>query len=208
MKKSFLTGLIILLPVVLTAVILVFIINLLTAPFQEGVESFFVHVLQARQGAFSFFNEPFLITLISKLFILLFIFLGTLLIGFLGQLVFFHYILQLNHWLFCRIPLLNKVYKATQEVMNSLFKENKNSYSAVALVPFPHEGAEAMGFVAHTSQEKEGYTSIFLPGPNPTIGFMLHFRPDQITLLDMSIEEGFKFILSGGVLQTSKEEES
>ena len=204
MKKSFITGLAILLPAILTLIIVMLVVNLLTKPFQGAVEGV-LYNYAGDNWSVLFINSQQIITIISKVLALFLIVLVTLLIGFLGRVLFFHYLFQFGHWIFHRIPFLNKVYKATQEVVGSLFKEDKASFSGVVLVPFPNASTRAIGFVTNSSQNEnnteEERISVFVPGtPNPTMGFMLKFRREQLESMNISVEQALKLIVSMGVM--------
>ncbi len=201
MKKYFITGLAILLPAVLTAMIFVFIINLLTKPFVGIIEDILrhYHVFSSRQ----------LITLVSKLVIMTLLFAITFLIGFLARILIFHYLFRLGNYILHRIPLINKIYKAIQDVITTIFHENSSKFSEVVLIPFPTEDSLCLGLITNdpiTKQPKEdayGNISVFVPAtPNPTIGFVLLYRREQMVALDMTVEEAIKFVVSCGVMSS------
>ena len=198
MKKNLLTGLAILLPVALTLWILSFLINLLTAPFLGLVESFLPHT----EGL----TSHSLIIFASKILILLFLAALTLLIGFLGQHFLVRSFLQFSDYLLHRIPLVNKIYKGAQDIVKTLFSEDKTNFSQVVLVPFPRANTRSLGFLTKPDQTaylEKNKVSIFVPGtPNPTMGFMLLFDRDQVTPVDMTVEEALKFIISCGVMSS------
>lgn len=208
MKKSFITGLAILLPGVLTLLIILFVVNILTKPFQGALEG----ILSGYSANWSvlFINSQQIVTVVSKVLALILIVGATFFIGFLGRVLFFHYLFQFTHWLFHRIPFLNKVYKATQEVVGSLFEQQKASFSSVVLVPFPSATTRAIGFITNTSQEQESgedKVSVFVPGtPNPTMGFMLKFRRDQLHPMNLTVEQALKMVVSVGVMMPDQTE--
>lgn len=105
-----------------------------------------------------------------------------------------------------RIPLINKVYRAVQQTRD-VFVGRGAVFQEVVLVEYPRRGIWAVGFV---TAEGDGIvartrgmplTAVFVPTtPNPTSGFLLYFPPDEITPVDMSVEDAMKLIISGGAL--------
>jgi len=206
MRKHFITGLAILLPVVVTIFIVSIAVNLLTRPFIGFVESTFAyyHLLDR---PFLFLSAEQMIHICSRLLILATLFIGILLVGFFAKIVLFHYIFKFGNFLLHRIPIINKIYKATQDVMETVFHENSNSFSDVVLVPFPTKNSLSIGFVTNDVKtheplgDRHGNISVFIPAtPNPTVGFMVLFDKQQLHYLDMTIEEAIRFIVSCGVV--------
>lgn len=206
-RKHFLTGLIILLPIAVTAFLVYFAFNLLTKPLY-GIISNLLNYYEVSESL-SFLKSPHALAIFSK--IASFIILLSLIIiaGSLGRSYFLNTILGFGDSLIHQIPIVNKIYKASQEVVNTLFISKSNNFSQVVLVPFPHERAMSIGFLTNEnmdqdlSQEKK--LSVFVPGtPNPTIGFMIVFKREQLIFLNMSVEEALKLIVSCGVAVNPK----
>lgn len=202
-KKYFLPGLAILLPAMLTFVIIVFFVNLLTNPFINGIE-----------GIYNIFSTDDLNlsksagTLVKvRLLILIFIFLFIILIGFLTQTIFMYSALKMADDLIKRIPFINKVYKSIQDVIKTLFSSNGTSFKQVVLVPYPHANSLAIGFLTADTLSQSNdprlkdKIPVFVPGtPNPTFGFILMYPKEQVTLIDMKVDEAFKVLVSCGIM--------
>lgn len=216
MKKNFLTGLIILIPVALTFVIIQFLINLLTTPFIGYFDSLFD-------------NNYWLINLfghnldgpISKLLILLILPAVIIAIGFFGRMLIVTHLLNQFDKLASRIPFINGIYLSIKEAVNALLKPKDHNYSRVVLVPFPHPPSYCFGFItcddvkltknASNSEDPNNsdkdntdnsdLITVFVPGtPNPTGGFMLIFRKDQVIHIDMKVEDALKSVVSCGLI--------
>lgn len=199
MKKNFLTGLALLLPAILTLLIVIFFINLLTNPFINMVES-----AVGQGGAFD--SSPVL-KLMIRLIILLLIFLFIILIGFLTQTLFVYSLINMTDKFIHRIPVVNKIYKSLQEVIQTLFSTNGSTFKQVVLVPYPHEDSLSIGFIttditsASNEPKLKDKVSVFVPGtPNPTFGFILMYPKDQVILTSMKVEEAFKLLVSCGIM--------
>jgi len=102
------------------------------------------------------------------------------------------------------VPIFNKFYGAIKQV-NDAFSGNKNSFKTVVMVEFPREGMYSVGFL--TSEEpaelqtriEEKLVCVFIPTtPNPTSGFLVLVPIDRVMKLNMSVSEGVKYIVSLG----------
>lgn len=211
MKKYFVTGLALLLPAVFTILIVSFVINLLTHPFLGTAVSIFTYY-DIFNKPFLFFSGPTVLIVTSKILILIALAILIFLVGILGQLFLLKWLGGLGDYLIHRIPFVNKIYKTTQDVVHTIFMPSQNSsnYSRVVLVPFPHPESLSIGFITNDShrgadEDFEKRISVFVPGtPNPTMGFMLMYRSDQLIPLSMKIEDALKFIVSCGVIQPER----
>lgn len=206
MKKYFITGLIILLPLTLTLLIVFFLFNLLTAPFAGLVQQLLDHY-NLLQHNFLFFSSQQLQRAMSQLLVLVFLFCGTILLGAFARRVFFLYILKVSDFFFKRIPLVRTIYKICQDVIKTIFSNTTQSFSQVVLAPFPSAESSSIGFVTCDPfpdiVEKGGqkWVSVFIPTtPNPTSGYLLLYKKEQLIYSDMSVENAFKCIVSCGIV--------
>ena len=205
MKKHFMTGLAIILPVVVTLWIILFIINFLTKPFVGFVEQSLNHY-DLLDKPFLFFSANEVLLFSSKILILIVLFVATLLIGLIGRIFIGNYFFRLGDKIIHSIPLINKVYKAFQDTIQTIFTSKSSSFNQVVLVPFPHANAYCLGFITSQSHEESdaehlGKVSVFVAGtPNPTMGFMLLFSKSELIYMDMKVEEAFKYLVSCGLI--------
>jgi uncharacterized membrane protein len=216
MKKYFITGLIILLPMALTIAIVLFIFNLLTVPFAGAVKLIFQRYDLLDKG-FLFLTPDQLQQGISQLLILIFLFLATVVIGAIARGFFIHYTVSLGEAILHRIPFINSIYKTSKEVIKTMFASKTKSFKQVVMVPFPSANVYTVGLITREDLPSpdlnyKALIAVFVPTtPNPTSGFLMMYRPDEITYLDMKVEEALKFVISCGVISTpfkigSKEE--
>jgi uncharacterized membrane protein len=204
MKKYFLTGLILLLPIVLTVLIIAFVVRLLTNPFIGIVTHFFT--LEGGHGIF--FSNPKVLLILSQLIILVVLFLFILFLGMVARWFFIHWLISAGEYILHKLPLINKVYKISKEIVSHLFGEEKRSFKQVVLVPFPKEGIYALGFLSEkapqeiSDQVNSEMVSVFVPTtPNPTTGFTLMFKVKDIYYLKMKPEAALKYIVSCGIVK-------
>lgn len=206
MRKDFFTGLALLLPVIITIMIVVFVIKILTNPFMGAVSSA-LDYYDILNKPFLYLTEEQVLRISSRVLILIALFVVTLIIGMLGRMLLFSYFLKATDFIFHRIPLVNKVYRAVQDVMHTIFTNKESRFSEVVLVPFPHAKSKSIGLVtshqtaAESDPSYSDLVSVFVPGtPNPAMGFMLLFKRDQLIQVDMKVSDAVKFIVSCGVI--------
>jgi uncharacterized membrane protein len=127
---------------------------------------------------------------------------GYLTAGFLGNAV-----VRISERLIERLPVLRGIYSAVKQIFETFFKKQSDAFREVVLVQYPRPEAWAIGFItgaaANEIQEKaaEGSVNIFLPTtPNPTSGFLLFLPRESTRTLTMTVEEGLKMVVSGGIV--------
>jgi uncharacterized membrane protein len=107
-----------------------------------------------------------------------------------------------------RIPLVRSVYSGTQQVLQTLFTPNGQSFRKVLLVEYPRAGAWTMAFQTGDATPEvqklvggEPMLSIYVPTtPNPTSGFLLLVAKSSVIELEMTVEQALKFVISLGVV--------
>lgn len=206
MKKYFITGLVILLPVVVTIGIVIFILDFLTKPFM-GLVTPLLNKIGFDNLNFYVFSSDQLVKYVSQLLILVCLFFIILGLGVVARWIIFRYVIHLSDSILHQIPLVNKVYKTTQDIIKTLFSSDKDSFKQVVMAPFPHEGTYSLGLISQespqTCQEALGtdLLSVFVPTtPNPTTGFLLMYKRKDLIFLDMKTEDAVKYVVSCGVI--------
>ncbi|MFT4552709.1 MAG: putative membrane protein [Chlamydiales bacterium] len=206
MKKHFVTGLIFLLPLAVTVAIVVLMVNFLTQPFVGFVENL-LRSSHLKVTGFLFITEDSILHYGSQIIILVGLFLATVFLGILTRWFFINYLISLGDYILHRIPLINKLYKTSQDIIRTLFSSETDSFKQVVMVPFPNLNSYCVGLVTRESPPScreavnSDLVSVFLPTtPNPTSGYLLMFRKEDIHYLDMKVEDAVKFIISCGVI--------
>lgn len=206
MKKYFITGLIILLPVTVTLLLVRFALNFLTKPFIGFMTSLLSHT-KIKNLTFHFLSSDQLIYYGSQIIIIIGLILTTLIIGYITQWFFIKSLMSFSDKLLKKIPIINKVYKTTQDIINTIFITDKKSFKQVVLVPFPDKTTYSIGLVSRSSPEvcseaknAELITILIPTTPNPTTGFLLMFKKEDLIYLDMKTEDAVKYIVSCGVI--------
>jgi uncharacterized membrane protein len=208
MKKFFITGLVILLPVALTLAIVIFVFNLLTVPFLDGVNTIFDRYGLFKSG-FLFLNAHQLQNVVAQFLILVCLFLLTIGLGFIVRWFFFRTLIRFAEYVVKKIPLVSSIYKTCQEVIKTIFTSKNQSFKQVVLVRFPNLDTFSIGLVTREEIPAlketlyEDAVAVFVPTtPNPTSGFLVMYKQKDIIYLDMKVEDAFKYIISCGLLAT------
>ena len=206
MKKYFITGLVILLPVALTFAIVVFIFNLLTVPFLGVVKTVFDRYNLFENG-FLFLNAEQIQNLAAQLLILISLFAITIVLGFIARWFFFRATIKFAEYILRHIPLVSTIYKTSKDVIKTIFTTDTKSFKQVVMVRFPNPETYAMGLVTREdipglkNTDYEDAVAVFVPTtPNPTSGFLVMYKKKDLIYLDMKVEDAFKYVISCGVI--------
>lgn len=204
MKKYFLTGLVILLPIAITIAVVSSIINFFTGPFVKIVSSFLQSINFADHG-FLFLSHEQVVLYLSKLLILVCLFFLIIGLGMLTRWYVIRGALNIGDRMLHRIPVVRTVYKTTKEIIKTLFNKDATAFKQVVLVPFPRKDMFALGLISGgapnicSSTYGSNLVSVLVPTtPNPTSGFLLMFQQEDLIYLDMKPEEAIKYIISCG----------
>ncbi len=192
LRRYFLTGLVTVLPIGLTIFVLWFIISSLGKILRPLV--LYQHWIEKL--------PPVVVTLLSFLLLLLLITLiGALASGIAGR----QLILLLDR-LMQRLPLARSVYTSARQLTDAVFVK-RSSLRKTVVVEYPRRGIFAIGFL--TSEEaiemadgQKAYFVFFPTAPNPTSGWLALVPEKDITETSLSIEEGLKLVVSGGLART------
>lgn len=106
-----------------------------------------------------------------------------------------------------RIPVLNKIYGTIKQLDEAFTSGKKSSFKTVVLVEYPREGIYSVGFITSEQTDEvdkktgKKCVSVFIPmTPLPTGGFLIVLPEEKVVKLDMSVADGFKYIISIGAL--------
>lgn len=192
MRKYFITGLLILVPLAITLWVLHAIISTMD-------QSLLLLPEQWRPEALFGFKIPGLGTILTLLIIFV---TGLLTQNFIGN-----YVVKIWEGLLNRIPIVNSIYSSVKQVSDTLFSSSGNAFRKAVLVQYPRQGSWTIGFLTGVPggdvvQHLDGdYVSIYVPTtPNPTSGFFLMVPKADAIELDMSVDAALKYIVSMGVV--------
>ncbi len=198
MRKYFITGLLILVPLAITAWVLNLVIStmdqsLLLVPGSTKPSVWFGHQVPALN------TIPGLGTVLTVLIVF---FTGLLTNNLIGN-----YVVKLWEKLLQRIPIVNSLYSSVKQVSDTLFSPSGNAFRKAVLVPYPHQNSWTIAFLTgvpggDAANHLVGdYVSVYVPTtPNPTSGFFLMMKRGDVVELDMSVDAALKYIVSMGVV--------
>ena len=103
-----------------------------------------------------------------------------------------------------RIPVMKSVYGLTKQITDLVMTKDAGAFKKLVMIEYPRKGSYALAFMTGQTQfvgDPNRYINLFLPTtPNPTSGYMLILPEEEVWSVNMSIEEGIKMIISGGVI--------
>ena len=194
-RNVFITGLLITLPIALTWFILQFLFKNL-----DSLSPVFTNVL-IRFGAPipEGYRVPFLGLVVTLIIVLM---VGWLTTNFFGKKIF-----KIGETIVEKIPFVRRIYKGSKQVVLSIAQADTSAFRKVVLLEFPRRGLLAIGFVTGESRgevqelTQENMLNVFVPTmPNPTSGFLVFSPPEELIEVSMTIEEGIKYVVSGGIV--------
>ncbi len=204
MKKHFLTGIIILMPIALTVMIVLFLIDFFTTPFISIVSSLLIQL----EAHLHFEIPPHLALATARILALILLFLFILLLGALARWFIIKQVLSWGDRIISRIPFIKTVYKVSRDIFSALFSsDGKKAFKYSVIVPFPFSPSYSLGFQAGEVAEeiqskiKEPLISVFMPtAPHPISGFLFFVPKKDAPKINMTTEESVKFLVSCGMI--------
>ena len=124
-------------------------------------------------------------------------------IGVLGQHIVGRRLIGAWEGLWLKIPLVRTIYGATKQVVEALSLPQGTAFKSVVVVDFPYPGLKAIGFLTGYLLDDAGrrFAKVLIPTtPNPTTGFLELVPAEAVVITDLAIEEGFKMIMSCGIV--------
>ncbi|PWC55894.1 DUF502 domain-containing protein [Azospirillum sp. TSO22-1] len=183
---------------------------LVTAPIAITVylASWFIELIDSRirpliPSAYNPENYlPFSIPGIGVVVMILFLTLiGAFAAGYVGRLV-----LRAGEGLVGRTPVVRGVYSAVKQIVETVLANKSKAFREVVLVEYPRKGLWSLGFISGTAHPEiqkvsgEAMVNVFIPCAPPTAGYLVFVPRREVTVLDMTVEEGLKMVLSAGIV--------
>jgi len=204
MKKYFLTGLVLLMPVVLTLMIIFFLFNFFTRPFVPIVSN----LLVAIEDTLNFQLHDSLAVFVSQILALILLCAFIFFLGVIARWLIIKNLLNYSHRLISKIPFIKTIYKVSRDIFAALFStDGKKAFKHPVIIPFPFPPSHALGFQAGEVAEEiqkhvqEPLTSVFMPtAPHPLSGFLFFTPKKDAHNIKMTNEEAVKFLVSCGMV--------
>ena len=190
LRGALFAGFLVLGPIAVTVWLLVFLVN-----FLEGIVRLLPDSVQPE--ALLGFPIPGLGVLLA--------FVTVLVVGIVTRSYIGARIVSTYERLLIQIPVISGVYTGVKQLMEALFAGERGNFRKVVLIEWPRPGVRAIAFHTGASfvqpDNGETWVNVFLPTtPNPTSGFYLILPEDQIVILDLTVEDAFKLIMSAGIV--------
>ncbi len=132
-----------------------------------------------------------------------------ILLGFFTANIFGRTIIAIGEAILNRMPLIRNVYAALKQIFETALSERSRTFRTAGLVEYPRRGlwaivfiaTDATGEISHRLPHEDDAISVFLPTtPNPTSGFLLFVPRKDVLVLDMSVEDAAKLVISAGLI--------
>ncbi|HNQ91726.1 MAG TPA: DUF502 domain-containing protein [Alphaproteobacteria bacterium] len=134
--------------------------------------------------------------------VVFFIVVGMFTRNFIGRML-----LKLSHYIMERLPIVKTVYGALKQVVDMVMGQQAQAFRDVVMIEYPRKGVYMLGFLTgKTEGEVQALTdhevvNVFIPTtPNPTSGFLAFVPAEDVIDLEMSVDDGLKMIISGGMI--------
>ena len=196
-RTNFFAGLLLLIPIILTFWMLYFIISKLNLLLLEPIMKIFQIWLPDRASV-EFFTKAAIFFILLALLTLT---------GLAARIILIRNIFGFGESLLFKIPMISTIYKGLKEMSSAFLSNQKSIFKKVVLVQYPKNGVYAIGFITSEAQgevqtkTKENVVNVFVPTtPNPTSGMLVLVPRKDIIMLDMSVADGMKMIISGGAV--------
>ncbi len=129
-------------------------------------------------------------------------------LGFLTANLVGRTLVQFGEEILHRMPFVSVLYRGLKQIFETVVSQSHSNFKHVGLIQYPREGLYALVFVSTAAKgevaekvEGEDIISVFLPTtPNPTSGFLLFLPREEIHILDMTVEDGAKLVISAGLV--------
>jgi len=186
-KTRFLSGVLIIVPLFVTLAILKFGVESI----DNFIKPYIVRILGQDYGF------PFIGLVVTLMLIML--------TGILTTNVFGQRIYRLWEKFLLKIPFFRTLYSASKQLIEGIAIPDKRTFESVVMVEYPRKGAYALGFLAnrlkiHIADGEKEFWSVFIPStPTPFSGMVILFPAGEAKILDISVEDGIKFFVSGSI---------
>jgi uncharacterized membrane protein len=192
MRKYFITGLLILVPIAITA----WVLNLIIGTLDQSL--LFVPERWQPRNLIGF-DIPGIGAILTIAIVFVTGLLTNNLVG--------NFLVRQWERLLHRIPVVSSLYGSVKQVSDTLFSSSGNAFRKAVLIQYPHAGSHTIAFLTgipggDVKNHLVGdYVSVYVPTtPNPTSGFFLMMERSKVVELDMTVDAALKYIVSMGVV--------
>lgn len=144
---------------------------------------------------------------------IVFFILFTTFVGWVAKGVFGRVLIRWGESFVNRMPVIRSIYSGLKQIAETVFAQQERSFDQACMVEYPRRGIWAIGFITSDAKGEiqnitpadEKLISVFVPTtPNPTSGFLLFFKESEVQMLDMTVEDAAKLVISAGLVYPNK----
>ncbi len=199
-RKLFFTGVLFIIPIGVSYWILSILVNKI----QGWARPFIEKLARLMFPGESQMLFEWLLTLLSIVFVVLVI----VLVGALANFYIGKRVLHVVDTIMLKLPVVRGIYGGTKQIIEAFsIQYNARAFKTVVFFEYPRKGCWAIGFVTSDDKARSNrmygkpFAAVFVPStPNPTTGFLLYMDPSELLVLDLSVEETIKLIVSAGIV--------
>jgi uncharacterized membrane protein len=192
-KKYVMTGLVVVIPLWLTFFVMKILFKWISS-FAFPTVNYFV-------------TDTYWVHIIARISSFFISIISVVILGFITNRVFGKTALNSLEKLIKKLPIFGTVHFAAKQFINFIFgKDGMEKFKKIIFVPYPNEGVYSVAFLTGEQLIRgEKYICVFMPtAPNPTTGFLLLFKEEELIYTDYTVEQAFQFVISVGVINMSK----
>ncbi len=201
LRSNFLTGLVIVAPVVITVYLIWTVVTFIDARF--------VPLVPATYNPSTYLGKD-----IPGFGVVIFL-ISTAIIGSLTKGLFGRQLIRIWEGLIDRTPVVRSVYSGLKQIVETVLSQSNANFQNACMIEYPRKGVWGIAFISTASKgevlQKTGedeMLSVFLPTtPNPTSGFLLFVPRKDVIILDMTVEDAAKLVVSAGLVMPPTKEE-
>ena len=200
LRNAFVSGLLLLAPVGITIFVLNFLIQKIGVPTRRMVFFF----IPPNQSSFVWIEYSLYVAAVVAVVVMI------MLLGWLSQRLIGRALVNTFERVVDNVPLVNSVYNTVKQIRDTFVQQKQAVFQKSVLIEYPRKGVWVLGFLTGQGKgEIQHRTSanllnVFVPTtPNPTSGFLLMVPREEVHLLDMTIADAMKLIISGGAVVPS-----
>lgn len=195
LRNTFLAGIFTLLPIIITFFIFIWLF--------KGFTNFLLPYIKMSEDFFEIMITPSARRILSFILLCIIIFL----IGLFAKNYFGKKIFGLFEYFLKKIPVVKTIYISSKQIIHAFQNANEQNFSKVVLIEYPRKDIYSVAFLTNYNTRyfdtltKKRCVSVFVATtPNPTSGYIVIVPEEDVYVLDMSIEEGFKYVISAGLV--------
>jgi uncharacterized membrane protein len=195
LRNNFLAGVVVIAPIALTIWLIWTVVG--------WIDSWVLPFIPTR-----FSPEQFIGINLHGLGVIIFL-VVTVIIGVIAKGLVGRSFIRFGESLVAQMPIVRSIYNAVKQIAETVFAQNETSFDKACLIEYPRKGIWVIGFISTTAKGEvarrvpveDDIVTIFMPTtPNPTSGFLLFIPRTDVVILDMSVEDAAKLVISAGLV--------